>query len=59
MLVERVEIDDKEVERVVRVLLRFDQKAVASSIPQGRTDLILKQTKNTEKVSNNLDSGGR
>jgi site-specific DNA recombinase len=39
MLVERVEIHDKEDTRTAKVFFRFDQRAISNAIPSGRTDL--------------------
>ncbi|MBU1019040.1 hypothetical protein KJ764_03665, partial [Patescibacteria group bacterium] len=56
MLVEKIDIYDKEDKRIVKPSFRFDQKAVTSAIPMGRTDLQV------EKGSKSLESnegGGR
>lgn len=59
MLVEKVEIHETKDERKAVVAFRFDQKAVSSSIPSGRTDLVEQKAKNTEKTTDNLSGGGR
>ena len=56
MLVEKVEIYDDGNKRIVKPCFRFDQKAVTSAIPMGRTDL---QIESTSKRGENYEGGGR
>lgn len=43
ILVEKIEIHQEKDQRKVRVFLRFDQKAIASAMPQGRTQFWLQE----------------
>jgi DNA invertase Pin-like site-specific DNA recombinase len=40
VLVDRIEITETEQERRAKVFFRFDPKAIAASIPEGRTDIV-------------------
>lgn len=45
MLVEKIEIHDEEDKRIAKAFFRFDQKAITSAIPMGRTDLQVERAK--------------
>ena len=58
MLVERVEITETKDERIANVLFRFDPKAVAASIPVGRTEVVQQKGKKSDSGGKNDDGGG-
>lgn len=59
MLVEKIEIHEEEDRRIVKPYFRFDQKAVSSAMPGGRTNLVHKVNKNSISDEKMLFNGGR
>jgi site-specific DNA recombinase len=59
MMVEKIEVSETTTERKAKVFFRFDPKAIASSIPVGRTDVIDNKANRPIPVEGNEITGGR
>lgn len=58
MFVERIEMSETDKERRAKVFFRFDQKAIAKAIPEGRTKFAHVEANSEDDDSENGGNGG-